>query len=105
MFFLLNLKSHLISILYFGVCNKMASFQGSRSALHRGKNPVIVEQPKKQNKIEIENPVNPIPVHGENYYIPINWTLRTQNRQEMRFVLYIRLLMTEGGIVFTVKLY
>ena len=69
-----------MNLIYFGVRNKMASFQGSRSALHRGKNPVIVEQPKKQNKIEIENPVNPIPVHGENYYIPINWTLRTQKQ-------------------------
>jgi hypothetical protein len=49
-----------------------SAFQGSQSALHRGKNPVIVE-PSKQN--ETENPGNPLPVHGKNYYTPINWTL------------------------------
>ena len=56
----------------------MEYFQGSLSAFHRGENPVIVEQPKKQNKIE--NRVNPIPVHGENYDIPINWTLTTRKQ-------------------------
>jgi hypothetical protein len=67
-----------LNLIYFGVRNKMEYFQGSLSAFHRGENPVIVEQPKKQNKIE--NRVNPIPVHGENYDIPINWTLTTRKQ-------------------------
>jgi hypothetical protein len=55
----------------------MASFNGSQSALHRGKNPVIVE--KSKSKKQKENPNNPIPVHGENYCIPSNWSLIKKN--------------------------
>ena len=50
----------------------MAQFQGSRSAMLNGKNPVIIEKSKK--KKNIENPDNPIPIHvftksGTKYYL------------------------------------
>ena len=50
----------------------MAQFQGSRSAMLNGENPVIIEKSKK--KKNIENPDNPIPIHvftksGTKYYL------------------------------------
>jgi len=55
----------------------MAYFQGSQSALLHGLNPVIVE-PSSKKKKELENPNNPIAIHGENFYIPENWKLGTK---------------------------
>lgn len=52
----------------------MAQFQGSRSAMLNGKNPVIIEKSKK--KKNIENPDNPIHIHGDSvcltYWTPNN---------------------------------
>ena len=55
----------------------MAKFQGSQSAMLKGQNPVNIEKSKKKN---IENPDNPIPIHGDINCTPSNWSLVTKKQ-------------------------